>query len=89
VRFGTATYCTKGILDSVHTDVWGPTKTSIRGNHYFVSFIDNYSRRMLDIYHEAQRESLRVVCGVEEEHEEEFGKEDQGTPFRQCKRVYK
>ena len=34
---------------------------------------------MLGIYHEAQRESLRVVCGVKEEHEEEYGKKDQGT----------
>ena len=45
VKFGTTTHCTKGILDYVHTDVWGPTKTSIGDNHYFVSFIDNYSRR--------------------------------------------
>ena len=46
VKFGTATYCTKGILDYVHTDVYGPTKTeSIRDNHYFVTFIDHYSRR--------------------------------------------
>ena len=46
VKFGTATHCTKGILDYVHIDVWGPTKTaSIGGNHYFVSFIDDYSRR--------------------------------------------
>jgi len=40
VRLGTATHCTEGILDYTHTDVWGPTKmASIRGNHYFVSFI--------------------------------------------------
>ena len=35
----------KGILDYVHTDVSGPTKTtSFGGRNYFVSFIDNYSR---------------------------------------------
>jgi len=46
VRFDTATYYTEGILNYVHTDVWGSTKmTSIEGNHYFVSFIDDYSRR--------------------------------------------
>ena len=44
VQFGTATHFIEGILDYVHTDVWGPTKmASIRGNHYFVSFIDDYS----------------------------------------------
>ena len=46
VKSSTAIHCTEGILNYVHTDVWGPTKTaSIGGNHYFVSFIDDYSRR--------------------------------------------
>ena len=46
VKFGTATHCTEGILDYVYTNIWGPTKTaSIRGNYYFVTFIDDYSRR--------------------------------------------
>jgi len=44
---------------------------------------------MLGIYHEAQKESPGVVCGVEEEYREEYRKEDQGTLFRQQKRVYK
>ena len=45
-KFGTAIYCTEGNLDYVHADVWGPTKmVTIGGNHYFVSFIDDYSRR--------------------------------------------
>jgi len=44
---------------------------------------------MLGMYHEAQRASPEVVCGVEEEHGEEYGKKDQGTPFRQRRRVYK
>jgi len=40
------THYTKGILDYVHTDVWKPIKTiSIGGNHYFITFIDDYSRR--------------------------------------------
>ncbi|KAM7477355.1 hypothetical protein LguiA_025568 [Lonicera macranthoides] len=46
VKFGTAVHCTKGALDYVHTDVWGPTKTqSLGGNHYFMTFVDDYSRR--------------------------------------------
>ena len=45
-KFGTTTHCTEGILDYVHTNVWEPTKTaSIGGNHYFVTFNDDYSRR--------------------------------------------
>jgi len=46
VKFGTTTQCTKGILDYVHTNIWGPTKmTFIGGNYYFVTFIDDYSKR--------------------------------------------
>jgi len=44
---------------------------------------------MLGIYHEAQRGSPEVVCGVKEEHGEKHEKEDQDTLFRQQKRVYK
>ena len=45
VKFGIIIHCIKGLLDSVHTDVWGPYKTkSLGGNYYFVAFIDNYSR---------------------------------------------
>ena len=45
VKFGIATHCIEGILDYVHTDIWGPTKTaSIGDNHYLVTFIDDYSR---------------------------------------------
>ena len=46
VKFGTTIHTTKGILDYIHTDVWGPTKTaSLGGKHYFVSFVDDFSRR--------------------------------------------
>ena len=47
VKFGTAIYKTKGILDYVHTDVWDPTKNvSLGGKRWFVTFIDDYSRRI-------------------------------------------
>jgi len=46
VKFGTVIHRTEGILDYVHTDIRIPTKTtSLRCNHYFVSFIDDYSMR--------------------------------------------
>jgi len=44
---------------------------------------------MLGIYHEAQRESPGVFRRVKEEHGENHEKQDQGTPFRQRRRVYK
>ena len=47
IKFGTAIHRTKGILDYVHTDVWGPSKNaSLGGKHYYVSFIDDFSRRV-------------------------------------------
>ena len=47
VKFRTAIHNTEGILDYIHTDVWGPTKTaSLGGKHYFVTFVDDFSRRV-------------------------------------------
>ena len=47
MKFGIAIHNTEGILDYVHTDVWGPSKTSsLGGKHYYVSFVDDYSRRV-------------------------------------------
>ena len=46
VKFGTFIRNTKGILDYVHSDVWGPTKSaSMGGRHYFVTFFNDFSKR--------------------------------------------
>ncbi|KAM1596712.1 hypothetical protein ACFX1Z_031688 [Malus domestica] len=46
VKFSTAVHQTKGILDYVYSDVWGPTKIPyLSGRHWFVTFVDDYSRR--------------------------------------------
>nr|GEU36569.1 retrovirus-related Pol polyprotein from transposon TNT 1-94 [Tanacetum cinerariifolium] len=43
----TAIYKSQGILDYVHSDVWGPSKTrSLGGRHYYVTFVDDFSRRV-------------------------------------------
>ena len=47
VKFGTTIHNTEGILDYIHIDVWGLTKTaSLGGKHYFVTFVDDFSRRV-------------------------------------------
>ena len=47
VKFGTTIHNTEGILDYIHTDIWGPTKmASLGGKHYFVTFVDDFSRRV-------------------------------------------
>ena len=44
--FGTGDHRSKGPLEYVHTDVWGPTSVATRGGaRYFVSFIDDFSRK--------------------------------------------
>jgi len=46
VRFGTVIHCSGGLLDYVHVDIWGPTKTASLGGHqYLISFVDDSSRR--------------------------------------------
>ena len=48
VKFGTAIHHTKGVLDYVHMDIWGPSKNaSLGGKYYFISFVDDYFRAIL------------------------------------------
>ncbi|KAA0059169.1 retrotransposon protein, putative, Ty1-copia subclass [Cucumis melo var. makuwa] len=47
VKFGKGKHTTKGILDYVHSDLWGPTKeASMGGSRYFISIIDDFSRKV-------------------------------------------
>ena len=46
IQFKTATHKTEGILDYVHTDIWGPVQVVSKGGaRYFMSFIDDYSKK--------------------------------------------
>ncbi|KAH9671238.1 Integrase catalytic domain-containing protein [Citrus sinensis] len=45
--FKSSTHTTCGILDYIHSDLWGPAQTtSLRGNSYFLSIIDDFSKRV-------------------------------------------
>ena len=47
VSFGDGMHTSKRVLDYVHSDVWGRySTTSIGGAYYFVSFVDDYSRKV-------------------------------------------
>ncbi|KAL0373808.1 UNVERIFIED_CONTAM: Retrovirus-related Pol polyprotein from transposon TNT 1-94 [Sesamum radiatum] len=47
VSFTTGKHKTEGILDYVHSDVWGPTReSSLGGSLYYVTFIDDFSRKV-------------------------------------------
>ena len=47
IKFASSTKRSEGILELVHSDVWGPAPVSARGGaRYFVTFIDNFSKRV-------------------------------------------
>ncbi|KAD4178745.1 hypothetical protein E3N88_27336 [Mikania micrantha] len=46
-KFQRSSHSTKGILDYVHVDLWGPARVqSLGGARYFLSLIDGFSRRV-------------------------------------------
>ena len=47
VKFSKLSYVTKETLGYVHSDLWGPSqKESLGGGRYFISFIDDCSRKV-------------------------------------------
>ncbi|KAH9657504.1 hypothetical protein KPL70_023101 [Citrus sinensis] len=61
VKFGTTNHDTREILEYVHSDVCGPTKTaSIGGSHYFIIFVDDFSRRVWVYTMRANDEGLEI-----------------------------
>jgi len=47
VAFSISQHETKGLLDLIHTKVWGPSPVvSIEGAKYYVTFINNFFRRV-------------------------------------------
>ena len=47
VKFNTSSHTSKGIIDYVHSDLWGPScKPSLGGARYMLTIIDDYSRKV-------------------------------------------
>ena len=47
VRFTRGIHNTKGILEYIHSDLWGPSRVPSRGGaNYMLTFIDDFSRRV-------------------------------------------
>ena len=42
--YNNSSHVTNSPLELVHTDVWGPARTSVGGFKYYVSFLDDFSR---------------------------------------------
>jgi len=61
VAFITLMYKTKDLLDLIHTDVYGFSLiTSIGGACYYVTFIDNFHRRVI-VFLEAEIKGISEV----------------------------
>ena len=47
ISFGTGVHISQGILDYIHSDLWGPaSESSLGGATYMLTFIDDYSRKV-------------------------------------------
>nr|GEV34387.1 tetratricopeptide-like helical [Tanacetum cinerariifolium] len=45
--FGVGRHTAQGVIDYVHSDLWGPSQVeSLGGKRYFLSIVDDYSRRL-------------------------------------------
>ena len=47
VSFSSATHRTNGVLDYIHSDLWGPSRApSFTGKRYMMTLIDDHSRKI-------------------------------------------
>ena len=61
VKFAGSLHQTDDILDYIHTDVWGPTQNpSLGEKRYFVTFVDDLSKRFLVYFMDHKHEALEV-----------------------------
>ena len=89
MKFGTTIHNTEGILDYIHTDVWGPTKTaSLGGKHYFVTFVDDFFRRVWVYTMKSKDEVFETFLVWKKKVENQTGRKikvlqsDNGTKYR-------
>ena len=75
VKFGLVIHDTKGILNYVISDVWGPTKTdSLGGMHNFTTFVDDYSRKVWEYLMKNKKEVLETFMKQKKMVETQIGR---------------
>jgi hypothetical protein len=89
VHFKTATDNTKGKLDDVHSDIWGPIRVASKGGaQYFMSFIDDYSRKVWVYFLKNKSDAFATFKKWKAEVENQTGRKlkclrtDNGTKYR-------
>lgn len=74
--FSSKSYCTNGILELVHIDLFGPMKfQSHYGDWYFILFIDDYSRMMYVMFLKEKFDSFQMFKWYNARVEKETGKQ--------------
>ena len=75
VKFGTTNHDTHETFEYVHSDVWGPTKTAlIGGSYYFVTFVDDFSRRVWVYTMRSKDEVLEIFVKLKKLVETQTGR---------------
>ncbi|KAG8484503.1 hypothetical protein CXB51_023752 [Gossypium anomalum] len=83
VKFGLTIHNTKEILDYVHSDIWRPTKVaSLGGMHYFVTFVDDYSRKVWVYLMKRKNEVLDAFLKWKKMVETQTGRKQNGVAER-------
>jgi hypothetical protein len=73
----------KGILDLIHPDVSGSMSVaSLQGSSYYVTFINNFSRKTWIFFMKAKDEVFSRFREFRAQVENQTGKEDQGLEVR-------
>ena len=62
LSFSTAIHQTKGTLDYIHSDLWGPSREPSKGNgsRYLLTFIDDFSRKVWVYFFKEKSEVFKV-----------------------------
>jgi hypothetical protein len=75
VSFKVASHTSKGVPDYVHSDVWGPMAVPSNGGaHYFVSFIDDFSRKVWVYFMKHKSEVFTIFKQWEAQVENQTGR---------------
>nr|CAD41912.2 OSJNBa0033G05.13 [Oryza sativa Japonica Group] len=94
VKFNTSTHTTEGILDYVHSDLWGPArKTSFGGARYMMTIVDDYSRKVWPYFLKHKYQAFNVfkewktMVERQTERKVKILRTDNGMEF--CSKIFK
>ena len=80
---------TKGTLELIHSDVCGPmSSTFLSGFEYYITFIDDYSRKTWIFFLKAKNKVFEKIQGIQSLDRKPFRQKNQDSLIRQWRRIY-